>query len=843
MQCPINTLLIRFSEKARQRATGARPQSPTKFPHFLADPGKLARRRFEKDADHVRGGTKPARHETAAPEGLLSKPFCLMVTKRFSSLLARRGRPLILAFFVAAGAFPAVAGTAPSITSGNATIFPQGVIGYFTVTTSGIPTPSIVESGHLPGGVKFVDNGDGTGTLLGRPGNGLGQVGDYNITFTATNGVNPPAVQNFKLTVSRPPRITSVNNATFVVGTARVFNITTTNTVPKATLSFTGTLPAGVTFVANNNGTASLSGTPAAGTQGIYPLVITGANGMLPNATQKFKLVVASVAPTTQAPAITSPAGASFREGVEGTFTVRTTGTPTCSLSTSGTLPAWLSFVDNTDGTATLVGAPDSGTAGTYSFTITATNGITPSASQTFTLTVIAPPPQFLSVNNTTFVAGTSNSFSVRTAASVPPATITFTGSLPSGVTVVANSNGTATLSGTPANGTTGSYPLVFTAANGTLPNAVQNFTLTVASAPPATQAPLITSDSTVTFSAGVAGNFSVTTTGMPTPHFTLLGPLPSWLTFKDNNNGTASFSGTPDLNSDPSYPFTILAANGVSPSAMQNFVLQVALPNNGGNNPIHLANISTRLKALTGDSTAIAGFIISGQNSRKVLIRGLGPTLTKFGVPNALADTTLQLFNSDSSLITSNDDWKSSQQADIAATGLEPSDDHEAAILISLAPGAYTVFASGANNTTGIVLVEVYDVDQTSSDSHLSNISTRGTVLTNDAVMIGGFVLAGADSSNVVIRALGPTLTTFGVPNALADPTLTLVDANGTIIVQNDNWKDSQQTQLENTGLQPLSDLDAAIFATLPAANYTAIVAGKGGTTGVALVEIYLVQ
>src|SRR5207248_375830 len=175
--------------------------------------------------------------------------------------------------------------------------------------------PKITLTGHRPAGLKFVDNGDGTATLSGRPGNGLGQVGDYSVTFTASNGVAPNATQNFTLTVTRPPLITSVNNATFVVGTANTFTVTTRGTQPKTTLSSTGSLPGGVTFVPSNSGTATLSGTPAAGSEGIYFITITGTNTQPPDAIQNFTLKVQDTPPVTHAPTITSAASTTFTAG------------------------------------------------------------------------------------------------------------------------------------------------------------------------------------------------------------------------------------------------------------------------------------------------------------------------------------------------------------------------------------------------------------------------------------------------------------------------------------------------------------------------------------------------
>jgi len=429
---------------------------------------------------------------------------------------------VILPTFTVAPAL--LADTAPSFTSANSVIFPQGIRDRFTVTTTGIPVPKITLTGHLPPGLKFVDNGDGTATLSGRPGNGLGQVGDYNLTFTASNGVAPNATQNFTLTVTRPPLITSVNNATFVIGTANTFTVTTRNTQPKTTLSFTGSLPGGVTFVPSNNGTATLSGTPAPGSQGIYSLTITGTNGFPPDAVQMFTLTVQGTAPVTHAPTITSTASTTFTVGTEGIFTIHTTGTPTSSIALSGTLPAWLTFVDNTDGSATLDGIPDSGGPPSYSLTITATNGIAPNATQTFTLFVNNPPPAITSADNTTFVVGTFASFTVRTSPPDPSATVSFNGTLPLGINFTPNSDGTATIDGTASVGSEGSYPINIKALNGTLPDAMQTFTITVQDAPPVLEAPAITSAASTSFTVGTAGNFTITTTGSPTPTLTVDG-------------------------------------------------------------------------------------------------------------------------------------------------------------------------------------------------------------------------------------------------------------------------------------------------------------------------------
>ncbi|HEY3663229.1 MAG TPA: plastocyanin/azurin family copper-binding protein [Chthoniobacterales bacterium] len=252
------------------------------------------------------------------------------------------------------------------------------------------------------------------------------------------------------------------------------------------------------------------------------------------------------------------------------------------------------------------------------------------------------------------------------------------------------------------------------------------------------------------------------------------------------------------------------------------------------------LLNISTRMRVQTGDNVLIGGFIITGSDSKKILLRAIGPSLAGQGVANTLADPILELHGKDGSVITTNDNWKDTQQAEIEASGAAPGDDLESAIVATLAPDIYTAIVSGKNGTSGVGLVEAYDLD-TAADSQLANISTRGFVETGDNVMIGGFILGnGADPANVLIRALGPSLTQQGVSNALADPTLELHDANGALVMSNDNWKDTQQTEIAATGIPPTNDLESAILVAIPPTAHTAIVSGKNGATGVALVEVY---
>lgn len=250
------------------------------------------------------------------------------------------------------------------------------------------------------------------------------------------------------------------------------------------------------------------------------------------------------------------------------------------------------------------------------------------------------------------------------------------------------------------------------------------------------------------------------------------------------------------------------------------------------------LGNISTRGLVRTGDQVLIGGFIITGNDPKPVIVRALGPST---GVPGSLANPMLELHDSTGAIIRSNDDWKSDQEAAILATGVAPTNDLESAIVETLAPGAYTAIVSGKNNTTGVGLVEVYDLDLT-ADSKLANISTRGFVGTSDNVLIGGFIVVGeaSTSTSTLIRAIGPSLTSLGVTDALQDPELELHDGNGALIVSNDDWMSDQEAEIIATGAAPTEPAESAILRTLVPGNYTAIVSGKSGGTGVALVEVY---
>jgi hypothetical protein len=250
----------------------------------------------------------------------------------------------------------------------------------------------------------------------------------------------------------------------------------------------------------------------------------------------------------------------------------------------------------------------------------------------------------------------------------------------------------------------------------------------------------------------------------------------------------------------------------------------------------VHLANIATRLAVGTADNVLIGGFIVTGTQPKKIIVRAIGPLLP---VSENLADPTLQLHDSFGAMIASNDNWRDTQENGLKATTIPPSNDYDSAIVRTLDPGAYTAILAGKGGTTGVALLEIYDLDLT-VDSKLANIATRGFVGQNDNVLIGGTIVLGNGSTTVLFRAVGPSVPVF---NALQDTTLALHNGQGSLIASNDNWQDSQAAAIQATTIPPSDPREAAILHQLSPGAYTAIVRGKNNTTGVALIEAYQIK
>jgi hypothetical protein len=261
---------------------------------------------------------------------------------------------------------------------------------------------------------------------------------------------------------------------------------------------------------------------------------------------------------------------------------------------------------------------------------------------------------------------------------------------------------------------------------------------------------------------------------------------------------------------------------------------------------PSQPQNISTRANVGTGDNVLIGGIIITGNDTKQVVLRAIGPSLSGAGVTDPLADPTLNLFDSAGTLLASNDNWMDNSAEDqmiLIDNGLAPSADLESALVANLDPGAYTAIVQGVGDTTGVALVEAYDLDNGTTDSLLGNISTRGFVGTGEDVMIGGFILGGGGGAfaQIIVRGIGPSLADFGVADPLADPFLELHNADGDVVASNDNWMDDPNMQtVADRGLAPSEPNESAIYEVLPSGAYTAILSGVGDTTGIGLVETY---
>ncbi|MGH7939328.1 MAG: hypothetical protein ACRD5Z_09840 [Bryobacteraceae bacterium] len=264
---------------------------------------------------------------------------------------------------------------------------------------------------------------------------------------------------------------------------------------------------------------------------------------------------------------------------------------------------------------------------------------------------------------------------------------------------------------------------------------------------------------------------------------------------------------------------------------------------------PSRAQNLSTRGKVGRADDVLIGGFIITGTTDKQIVLRAIGPSLMPPVVTDPLLNPVLELYDSTGALIDKNDNWKQNNAANRAVlvdSNLAPTEDAESALVEMLAPGKYTAVVRGVGGGSGVALVETYDLDITAGASLLANLSTRGNVGTGDNVMIGGLIIGagGGGFTSVIIRGLGPSLMDAGITNALADPALELHDGNGDVIDSNDNWMDDRNMQtISNHHLAPTNANEAALYEILPAGQYTAILSGAGGSTGIGLVETYDVE
>lgn len=541
---------------------------------------------------------------------------------------------------------------------------------------------------------------------------------------------------------------------------------------------------------------------------------------------------------TAPQPTITSPLAVNTVAGRAFTYQIVASPNPT-SYSATG-LPAGLAL-DTVLGVIT--GKPTQ--AGTAQVTLNATNA-SGTTSVILNMTVQAAPlsgPVVVSGSSATARTGQPFSFQVRVRGVTSAARVTATG-LPAGLTI---DSATGIISGI-VNQEGGSAANLTVTDGSASTSATLQLTFTSDAA-----VPIITSSASANLQQGQSFTYAITAPSTadandPTT-YSISGTLPQGLVF-DPSTGTISgtYSGAAAQKSDGSSASTEALT---SPTSSFLSGVQLFAHNSHGTATTSLSflvgkatsalNISTRMSVGTGDNALFAGFIVTGTAPKKVVLRGGGPSLKTGGtaVPGRLTDTVLELHGSDGSLIIRNDDWRSTQQQAIIDSTIPPTDDRESAIVATLQPGNYTAILTGKNNTTGIGLVEVYDLD-IAATSQLAQISTRGKVLTGDDVMIGGFILSGGTSANVLVRAIGPTLPVNG---SLQDTTLELYNGNGDSLGANDDWRSDQEQAIIATTVPPNDNRESAILRSLTAGNYTAIVRGKNNTTGVGLVEVYVLQ
>src|SRR6266480_3967829 len=360
-------------------------------------------------------------------------------------------------------------------------------------------------------------------------------------------------------------------------------------------------------------------------------------------------------------------------------------------------------------------------------------------------------------------------------------------------------------------------------------------------------------------FSWSSAGHRNITTSG--TRYFSINGGVTNIVGFNqdpDGDFGDWLSEPCPQIHPYPQNAFSCTGqSSDIAATSPEGINLDVIGYDLTQTSQTSLGNISTRSFVQTGEHVMIGGFIVQGSGTKSVIIRAIGPELTQYGITDALANPRLELHNGTGALIATNDNWQttilggiitSNQVSDIQNSGHAPTVASESAIIANLQPGNYTAIASGVNNTAGVALVEVYDLSPGASAS-LGNISTRSFVQTGEHVMIGGFIVQGSGPKRVIIRAIGPELTQYGITDELTNPRLELHNGTGALIATNDDWQttilggiitSNQVSDIQNSGRAPTAASESVIIADLQPGNYTAIVRGVNNTTGVALVEVY---
>lgn len=389
----------------------------------------------------------------------------------------------------------------------------------------------------------------------------------------------------------------------------------------------------------------------------------------------------------------------------------------------------------------------------------------------------------------------------------------------------------TATATATPTVTATATATATPAATATATPTATATVTATATPTSTATATPIPTATATATVAPTATATATPVATATATPTATATATVAPTATATPTPTATATATSTPTPTATATATPTPTATATATPTAT----------------PTRAVNLSTRMRSDIGDNAGIGGFIIAGSVPKHVIVRGLGPSLTRFGFPpsDLLADPTLELHGPDNFAPISNNNWRDSQETEIQNSGLAPTNDLESAIDVTLSPGAYTAILRGNDNGVGIGTVEIYDRDVTGA-ARLANLSTRAFVRTGSSVVIAGFILANNGGNNgndrIVIRGLGPSLSAFGISNPLQNPTLELRSQNGTLLKSNDDWEDdrAQAIEIAAAGLAPPDPKESAMAVSLPPGPYTAILAGLNDGEGVGTVEVY---
>jgi hypothetical protein len=712
------------------------------------------------------------------------------------------------------------AAAAPSITS--ATTAPATVGSAFSYNIIATGSPTSYGATPLPAGVTLNAT---TGAITGTP----LAAGTTVTALTATNATGTSSPVTLTITVAPAATAPIITSPTTAPGTAGTAFVTYTIMATGSPVSFGATgLPAGLVV---NAATGTITGTPASAGVSVVTISATNPTG---TGTGTLTITVAATTPPpipTQPPVLSAPiiVSATTAPATAGTafitYTIAATSLPTSYTATG--LPAGLTL-DALTGRIT--GTPT--TPGVYNVVITAINNAG-SGSLTLTITV-APATVAPIITSPTTAPGTVGTPFVTylIAATGLPTSYTATG-LPAGLsvnTLTGAINGTPTVAGT-------SF-VTLTATNSAGVNTAP-LTITIA---PAAVAPIITSATNAPGTVGTPfATYLIGATGLPTS-YTATG-LPAGLTV---NTLTGAINGTPTVSG--TFVVTITATNALGTSTATLTI--VIVPSS------RIVNFSARAISGPGSQTLIMGFVVSG-NNKNLLLRGIGPGLTAFGIANALADPLLTLFGPNG-VVASNDDWQantttsatlmSAMAAQVGAFALA-NGSRDSSLLFTFNNGAHTTSMVRPNSTTGVALTEIYDTDSNAT-ARLINVSARMNVSAGEGTLIAGLVIAGTGSKTVLVRGIGPTLAAFAVTGVLADPIITVYSGN-TVVATNDNWETGTSTaaQISSASAQvgafalTAGSRDAALLVALQPGNYTVHVTGLANSTGVALIEVYDTQ